>query len=94
MSKPSKGCVIVRSSTLLGYGLRRSEVAALTFGHVQQRDGRSSIVDLIGKHGRMRTLAMQTSANVAIDAWTAAAGVADKFVFRPVNSGDALRGIR
>src|SRR6266852_8248321 len=25
---------------LLGCGLRRSEVAALTFGHIQQRDGR------------------------------------------------------
>jgi site-specific recombinase XerD len=29
-------------ATLLGCGLRRSEVAALTFSHVQQRDGRWS----------------------------------------------------
>src|SRR5260370_13351154 len=31
---------------LLGCGLRRSEVSALTFSHVQQRDGRWCIVDL------------------------------------------------
>jgi site-specific recombinase XerD len=40
-------------AVLLGCGLRRSEVAALTFAHVQQRDGRWCIVDLVGKHGRV-----------------------------------------
>jgi site-specific recombinase XerC len=33
----------------------KSEVAALTFSHIQQRDGRWCIVDLVGKHGRVRT---------------------------------------
>src|SRR5437667_12889916 len=33
-------------AVLLGCGLRRSEVAALTFSHVQQRDGRWCIVDM------------------------------------------------
>jgi site-specific recombinase XerD len=47
-------------AVLLGCGLRRSEVAALTVGHVQQRDGRWCIVDLIGKHGRVRTIPMPT----------------------------------
>ena len=47
---------------LLGCGLRRSEVAALTFSHVHQRDGRWCIVDLVGKHGRVRT--------VPVPAWT------------------------
>jgi site-specific recombinase XerD len=41
---------------LLGCGLRRSEVAALTFAHIQQRDDRWCIVDLVGKHGRVRTM--------------------------------------
>ena len=36
-------------AVLLGCGLRRSEVAALTFAHVQQRDGRWCIVDLRGQ---------------------------------------------
>src|SRR5579864_8872204 len=47
-------------AVLLGCGLRRSEVAALTFTHLQQRDGRWCIVDLKGKHGRIRTAPMPT----------------------------------
>src|SRR5258705_1448032 len=73
---------------LLGCGLRRSEVAALTFAHVQQRDGRWCIVDLVGKHGRVRTAPMPTWVKLAIDAWTASAGVAAGHVFRPVNRAD------
>src|SRR6267154_4237834 len=64
-------------AVLLGCGLRRSEVAALTFVHVQQRDGRWCIVDLVGKHGRVRTIPMPTWVKVAQDAWTAGAGVSD-----------------
>src|ERR1700693_4529456 len=45
---------------LLGCGLRRSEVAALTLKHVQQRDSRWCIVDLVGKHGRARTIPLPT----------------------------------
>src|SRR5664279_2006242 len=73
-------------AVLLGCGLRRSEVAALTVGHVQQRDGRWCIVDLVGKHGRVRTVPMPTWVKVAIDAWTSVAEVADGYVFRPVTS--------
>ncbi len=40
-------------AVLLGCSLRRSEVAALTFRHLQQRDSRWCIVDLIGKQGRV-----------------------------------------
>src|SRR5215471_11132994 len=54
-------------AVLLGCGLRRSEVAALTFKHIQQRDGRWCIVDLIGKHGRVRTVPMPTWVKLAID---------------------------
>ncbi len=53
-------------AVLLGCGLRRSEVAALTFVHVQQRDGRWCIVDLVGKHGRVRTVPMPNWVKVAI----------------------------
>src|SRR5207237_1427385 len=74
-------------AVLLGCGLRRSEVSALTMAHVQQRDGRWCIVDLVGKHGRVRTIPMPTWVKVAQEAWTAAAGVADGPVFRPVNRG-------
>jgi integrase len=77
---------------LLGCGLRRSEVAALTLKHIQQRDGRWCIVDLVGKHGRVRTIPMPTWVKVAIDAWTTAAGVAEGHVLRPIGRGDQVRG--
>src|ERR1700704_5601351 len=53
-------------AVLLGCGLRRSEVAALTFVHVQQREGRWCIVDLTGKHGRVRPAPMPAWTKVAI----------------------------
>ena len=46
-------------AVLLGCGLRRSEATAMTMRHVQQRDSRWCIVDLVGKHGRVRTIPMQ-----------------------------------
>jgi site-specific recombinase XerD len=80
-------------AVLLGCGLRRSEVAALSVNHVQQRDGRWCIVDLVGKHGRVRTIPMPTWVKVATDAWTLAAGVADGCVFRPVNRAGQAQGV-
>src|ERR1700729_4472260 len=65
---------------LLGCGLRRSEVAALTMRHIQQRDGRWCIVDLVGKHGRVRTVPMPAWVKVAVDAWSTAAGLTEGHV--------------
>src|ERR1700723_3068922 len=79
-------------AVLLGCGLRRSEVAALMFTHLQQRDGRWCIVDLVGKHGRVRTVPVPTWVKIAIDTWTGPAGVSDGYVFRPVNRGDRVQG--
>jgi site-specific recombinase XerD len=79
-------------AVLLGCGLRRSEVAALTFAHVQQRDGRWCIVDLVGKHGRVRTVPVPNWVKVAIDTWTEPAGVSEGHVFRSVNRGDKVQG--
>jgi integrase len=79
-------------AVLLGCGLRRSEVAALTFKHIQQRDGRWCIVDLVGKHRRVRTVPMPTWVKVAIDTWTAPAGVVDGYVFRSVTRGGQVLG--
>jgi integrase len=81
-------------AVLLGCGLRRSEVAALSFTHIQQRDGRWCIVDLVGKHGRVRTAPMPTWVKHAIDAWATATGVVDSYVFRPVNRADRVAGDR
>src|ERR1700737_4905378 len=81
-------------ATLLGCGLRRSEVAALTMKHVQQRDNRWCIVDLIGKHGRVRTIPMPAWVKTAIDTWAAAAHLSEGHVFRSVNRGDQVSGAK
>jgi integrase len=81
-------------AVLLGCGLRRSEIAALTFSHVQQRDGRWCIVDLVGKHGRIRTMPMPTWVKVAVDAWIEAGSICDGYVFRAVTRTDCVGGER
>jgi site-specific recombinase XerD len=81
-------------ATLLGCGLRRSELASLTTKHLQQRDSRWCIVDLVGKHNRVRTVPMPTWTKSAIDAWTSSAGVMEGHLFRPINRGDQVFGTR
>jgi len=77
---------------MLGAGLRRSEVAALTFEHIQQREGRWVIVDLIGKGKRVRTVPIPSWAKQAIDEWAQTAGISTGRIFRAVNKGDRLAG--
>jgi hypothetical protein len=50
------------------------------------------IVDLVGKHGRVRTAPMPNWVKVAIDAWTSMAAVGSGRVFRPVNRADQVTG--
>lgn len=79
-------------AVLIGCGLRRSEAASLTFGHIQQRDGRWVLVDLIGKRDKIRSVPMPNWAKAAIDEWSRASGVAEGIVFRAVNKGDRVTG--
>ena len=79
-------------AVLLGCGLRRSEVAALTFHHVQQRDNRWCIVNLVGKHGHVRTVPMPVWVKNALDAWTSCASITEGRLFRPVRRGDQISG--
>jgi site-specific recombinase XerD len=79
-------------SVLIGCGLRRSEAAGLTFDHVQQRDGRWVLVDLIGKRDKIRSIPMPNWAKAAIDEWSRASGVAEGLAFRAVNKGDRVTG--
>jgi site-specific recombinase XerD len=77
-------------ATLIGCGLRRSEAAALTFKHIQQRENRWVIVDLVGKHSRIRSIPMPAWAKVTIDEWSATSGINTGRIFRPVNRGGRL----
>jgi len=73
-------------------GLRRSEVAELSFDHIQQRVGRWVIVDLVGKGNRVRTVPIPSWAKVAIDERTHTAALDGNFVFRSINKGDNISG--
>jgi site-specific recombinase XerD len=79
-------------AVLIGCGLRRSEAAGLTFEHVQQRDGRWVLVDLIGKRDKIRSVPMPNWAKVTIDEWSRVSGVVEGLVFRAVNKGDRVVG--
>jgi site-specific recombinase XerD len=79
-------------SVLIGCGLRRSEAAGLTFEHVQQRDGRWVLVDLIGKRDKIWSVPMPNWAKAAIDEWSKASGVGGGLIFRAVNKGDRVIG--
>ena len=77
-------------AVLIGCGLRRSEAAALAVEHVQQRDGRWVIADLIGKGGRVRTVPVPAWVKVCLDCWKEAAGISQGRLFRAVNKGGRI----
>jgi site-specific recombinase XerD len=79
-------------AVLIGCGIRREETACLTLEHIQQREGRWVIVDMLGKGRRVRSVPMPSWAKAAIDVWTASAGFNSGRLFRPVNKGDRLCG--
>jgi len=61
---------------LLGCGLRRTEAAQLDLAHIEQRDGKWVIIDLVGKRGKIRTVPMPPWSKAAIDEWVVEAGFA------------------
>lgn len=84
-------------AVLVGCALRRSEVSTLTVEHLQQRDGRWVMVDLRGKHGRIRSVAVPGWVKQAIDPWLEAAGISEGSLFRSMNrhgqiTGESLSG--
>lgn len=79
-------------AVLLGCGLRREECAGLTVEHIQQREGRWVIVDLIGKRNKMRSVPMPSWAKYAVDAYMVAGAVVEGVLFRSMFRGDNFRG--
>ncbi len=79
-------------AVLLGCGLRREELARLTFEHIRQLEGRWVIVDIIGKRNKTRSVPMPSWAKAAIDAWAEAAGISTGRVFRALNKGGRVSG--
>src|SRR5260370_42606887 len=57
---------------LVGCALRRRELATLNIEDIQLREGRWVIIDLRGKGGRIRTVAVPNLGKQGIDAWVVA----------------------
>ena len=77
---------------LIGCGLRRNEATSLTVADLALRDGRWVLVDLHGKHGRIRTVPVPTWTYQAVKAWLAAAGIEEGRIVRAINRHDAIAG--
>ncbi|HEY6343857.1 MAG TPA: tyrosine-type recombinase/integrase [Bryobacteraceae bacterium] len=77
---------------LLACGLRRHELASLTFGHLQQREGHWAIVDLRGKAGHIRTVPVPDWVHGLLDDWTSAARITTGSLFRRVSSAGKVWG--
>jgi len=79
-------------AVMMGAGLRRSEVAALAFEHLAQREARWMIVDLIGKGNRVRSVPIPAWTKQAIDEWSRAAQLSSARVFRSIHKGNYITG--
>ena len=77
---------------LLAWGLRRHELAALSVGHLQQREGHWAIVDLRGKAGRVRTIPVLDWVHGLLNDWMKAAGITSGSLFRRVSSAGKVWG--
>jgi integrase len=77
---------------LIGCGLRRGELLALTLDSVQQREEHWVIADLVGKGGHVRTVPIPWWVKSAVDAWTTVAGITEGRVFRAINKAGRVWG--
>ena len=79
-------------AVMIGTGLRRSEVAALSWEMVQQRDGRWAIIDLVGKRGRVRSVGIPNWVKIALDRWSDTAQIYEGRIFHALNKDGSLAG--
>lgn len=79
-------------AVLLECGLRRRELADLSFDHLQRREERWAIVDLIGKGGHVRTVPIPDWVKRFLDEWLAAANLASGKLFRCVCRAGSVWG--
>ena len=77
---------------LIGCGLRRGELLALSLESIQQREEHWVIADLAGKGGHVRTVPIPTWVKTAVDTWTAAADITHGAVFRAINKAGRVWG--
>ena len=77
---------------LVGCALRRKELSRLTLDDIQLRESRWVIVDLVGKGGRVRTVAIPVWVKNAIDAWQTAGKIEKGRLLRPLSKSGRILG--
>jgi integrase len=77
---------------LVGCGLRRGELLALTMRSIQLREEHWVIADLHGKAGHIRTVPIPFWVKEAINGWTMASGITDGRIFRSINKAGRIWG--
>ena len=77
---------------LVGCALRRRELASLKIEDIQLREGRWVIIDLCGKGGRIRTVAVPIWVKQGIEVWMAAAKIDKGRLLRPVSKSGKMVG--
>ncbi len=75
---------------LFGCGLRRAEVTTLEVRQIQRREDHWTIVDLVGKGRRVRTVPIPEWVKTALDGWLEGSGVSSGRLFRPVRKNGML----
>jgi integrase len=82
---------------LAGCAIRLDELARLDLDTIQQREGRWVLVDLVGKGGRVRTVAIPVWVKQAIDGWVRLAKIKEGRLVRQLTlkpEGLSNEGIR
>lgn len=77
---------------LVGCALRRRELTCLNVEDIQLREGRWVIIDLVGKGGRIRTVAVPIWVKQGINAWMMAAKIEDGRLLRPLSKSGKILG--
>ena len=77
---------------LIGCGLRRAELLALSLESIQRREEHWVIADLVGKGGHVRTVPIPNWVKSTLDAWMAAAAITHGRVFRAINKAGRVWG--
>ncbi len=75
----------------IGCGLRRSELANLTVEHLQLRQGRPVLIDLIGKGNKTRSVPVPRFAYLAVRQWLEQAEITDGYIFRRIHKSGAIQ---
>jgi integrase len=77
-------------AVLLGCGLRRAELAAVSVQDLQQREEHWVFADLVGKGAHVRTIPIPNWVGDAVHLWLSAAEITNGPIFRAINKAGRI----